>query len=75
MPTPTPPYQFIAIARTIARGFTEQAIGHPDGEALTEAAQAIWRGIEVLEGMDRRARPSTARSVRRALSAAPVPAR
>jgi hypothetical protein len=58
---PTPPYQFIAIARTIARGFTEQAIGHPDGEALTEAAQAIWRGI--------------ARSVRRALSAAPVPAR
>ena len=51
---PTPPYQFIAIARTIARGFTEQAIGHPDGEALTEAAQAIWRGIEVLEGMDRR---------------------
>jgi hypothetical protein len=35
MPTPTPPYQFIAIARTIARGFTEQAIGHPDGEALT----------------------------------------
>ena len=39
MPTPTPPYQFIAIARTIARGFTEQAIGHPDGEALTEAAQ------------------------------------
>jgi hypothetical protein len=50
---PTPPYQFIAITRTIARGFTEQAIGHPDGEALTEAAQAIWRGIEVLEGMDR----------------------
>ena len=57
---PTPPYQFIAIARTIARGFTEQAIGHPDGEALTEAAQAIWRGIEVLEGMDRggRTRPA-----------------
>ena len=54
---PTPPCQFIAIARTIARGFTEQAIGHPDGEALTEAAQAIWRGIEVLEGMDRRERP------------------
>ena len=58
---PTPPYQFIAIARTIARGFTEQAIGHPDGEALTEAARAIWRGIEVLEGMDRRARPGAAR--------------
>ena len=56
-------------------GFTEQAIGHPDGEALTEAAQSIWRGIEVLEGMDRRARPSTARSLRRALSAAPIPAR
>ena len=77
-PMPTPPYQFIAIARTIARGFTEQAIGHPDGEALTEAAQAIWRGIEVLEGMDRRERPSTARSMRparRSLSAAPVPAR
>src|ERR1700759_3703060 len=72
---PTPPHQFIAIARTIARGFTEQAIGHPDGEDLTEAAQAIWRGIEVLEGMDRRALPSAARSVRRALSAAPVPAR
>ena len=35
MPRPAPPYQFIAIARTIARGFTEQAIGHPDGEALT----------------------------------------
>ena len=75
MPTPTPPYQFIAIARTIARGFTEQAIGHPDGESLTEAAQAIWRGIEVLEGMDRRAPSIAARSVRRALSAAPVPAR
>ena len=75
---PTPPYQFIAIARTIARGFTEQAIGHPDGEALTEAAQAIWRGIEVLEGMDRRERSGTARSMRparRSLSAAPVPAR
>ena len=75
MPKSTPPYQFIAIARTIARGFTEQAIGHPEGDALTKAAQAIWRGIEVLEGVDRRARPSTARSVRRALSAAPVPAR
>ena len=78
MPTPTPPYQFIAIARTIARGFTEQAIGHPEGEALTEAARAIWRGIEVLEGMDWRARPDTARSMRsarRSLSAAPVPAR
>jgi hypothetical protein len=75
---PTPPYQFIAIARTIARGFAEQAIGHPNGEALTEAAQAIWRGIEVLEGMDRHERPGAARSmrsVRRALSAAPVPAR
>ena len=54
---PTPPYQFIAIARTIARGFAEQAIGHPNGEALTEAAQAIWRGIEVLEGLDRHERP------------------
>ncbi len=78
MPTPTPPYQFIAIARTIARGFTEQAVGHPDGEALTEAARAIWRGIEVLEGMDRRERPGSARSMRstrRSLSAAPVPAR
>ena len=75
---PTSPYQFIAIARTIARGFTEQAIGRPDGEALTEAAWAIWRGIEVLEGMDRRERPSTPRSMhpaRRSLSAAPVPAR
>jgi hypothetical protein len=77
-PMPTPPYQFIAIARTIARGFTEQAIGRPDGEALTEAARAIWRGIEVLEGMDRRERPGVARSMRsvqRALSTAPVPAR
>ena len=75
---PTPPYQFIAIARTIARGFTEQAIGHPEGAALTEAARAIWRGIEVLEGMDRRERPGVARSMRsvqRALSTAPVPAR
>ena len=60
----TPPY-IHAIARTIARGVTEQAIGHPDREALTKAVQAIWRGIEVLEGMDRRARPSAARSVRR----------
>ena len=53
MPTSTPPYQFIAIARTIARGFTEQTVGRPDWEleALTKAAQAIWRGIEVLEGM------------------------
>ena len=69
----TPPYKFIAIARTIARGFTEQAIGHPDGEALTEAALAIWRGIGVLEGMERRTLPGEARSmrsVRRALSAA-----
>jgi hypothetical protein len=76
MPTPTPPYQFIAIARTIARGFTEQAATHPEGEALTEAARAIWRGIEALEGMDRRKRPDDAlsmRSVRRALSATPTP--
>ena len=39
---------------------------------------SIWRGIEVLEGMDRRERPSTARSThpaRRSLSATPVPAR
>jgi hypothetical protein len=74
MPTPTPPYQFIAIARTIARGFTAQAATHPEGEALTEAAQAIWRGIEVLEGMGHRKRPDDAlsvRSVRRALSATP----
>ncbi len=78
MPTPTPPYQFIAIARTIARGFNEQAIGHPEGEALTEAARAIWRGIEALEGMERRKRQGEAgsmRSVPRALSAAPVPPR
>ena len=75
---PTPPYQFIAIARTIARGFTEQAISHPEGEALTEAARAIWRGVEALEGMERRKRPGEAglvRSMRRALSAAPVPPR
>jgi hypothetical protein len=75
MATPIPD-QFIAIARTIARGFTEQAVGHPDGEALTEAARAIWRGIEVLEGVDLRERPGAARSlrsVRRALSATPVP--
>ena len=78
MPTPTPPYQFIAIARTIARGFAEQAIGHPEGETLNETAGAIWRGIEVLEGAERRKRPGEVRSmmpVRRALSAAPVPAR
>jgi hypothetical protein len=75
MPTPTPPYQFIAIARTIARGFTEQAIGHPEGEALTEAARAIWRGIEALEGMERRKRPGEVGSMRRALSVAPVPPR
>ena len=61
MPTPKPPYQFIAIARTIARGFTEQAVGHPDGKALTEAACAM---IAVLEGMDRPERPGTARSMR-----------
>ena len=30
----------------------------PMEKLLTEAAQAIWRGIEVLEGMDRRALPS-----------------
>jgi hypothetical protein len=76
MPTPTPPYQFIAIARTIARGFTAQAATHPKGEALTEAARAIWRGIEVLEGMDRRNRVDdifSVRSVHRALSATPTP--
>ena len=44
MPPPALPYQFIAIARIIARGFTEQAIGHPEGDALAEAARAIWRG-------------------------------
>ena len=43
-PCPHRPYQFIAITRMIARSFTEQAIGHPEGEALTEAARAIWRG-------------------------------
>jgi hypothetical protein len=75
MPTPTPPYQFIAIARTIARGFTEQAATHPEGEALTEAARAIWRGVEALEGMDRRKPDETRsmRSVRRALSTTPTP--
>ena len=62
MPTPTPPCQFIAIARAIARGFTKQAVGRPGGEALTEAARAIWRGIEVLEGMDRHERPGVART-------------
>jgi hypothetical protein len=31
MPPSAPPYQFIAIARTIARGFTAQATGHPRG--------------------------------------------
>jgi len=66
MATPIPD-QFIAIARRIARGFTEQAIGHPNGEALTEAARAIWRGIKVLDGMDRCAARSM-RSVRRAVS-------
>lgn len=62
-------------ARTIARGFSEQATGHPEGEALTEAAQAIWRLIEVLEGIERRKRPGethSMRSMRRALSAVPV---
>jgi hypothetical protein len=56
MPLPPPPYQLIAIARTIALGFTEQAAGHPEGYALTQAAPAIWGGIEVLEAMDRRKR-------------------
>ena len=46
----TGPYQFIAIARMIARSFTEQAIGHPEGEALTEAARAIWRGSRFFRG-------------------------
>ena len=76
MPPPAPPYQFIAIARTIARGFTERAIGHPEGDALTEAARAIWRGIEVLEGMGRSKRLDEAgsmSSVRRTLSARPIP--
>ena len=58
-----------------SRGVHRAGYRPPEGEALTEAARAIWRGIEVLEGMDQRARPSAARSVRRALSAAPVPAR
>ena len=49
-PCPHRPYQFIAIARMIARSFTEQAIGHPEGEALTEAARAIWRGSRFLRG-------------------------
>ena len=34
----------------IARSFTEQAIGHPEGDALTEAARAIWRGSRFLRG-------------------------
>ncbi len=33
-----------------ARSFTEQAIGHPEGDALTEAARAIWRGSRFLRG-------------------------
>jgi hypothetical protein len=76
LPTLAPPYQLIAIARTIARGFTEQAIGHPEGDALTEAARATWRGVEVLQGTERRKPPGEARSmnsVHRALSATPVP--
>ena len=75
MPLPPPPNQFIAIARTIVRGFTEQAAGHPEGYTLTQAAPAIWGGIEVLEAMDRRktGEARSMRSVRRALSAAPIP--
>ena len=49
-PCPHRPYQFIAIAGMIARSFTEQTIGHPEGEALTEAARAIWRGSRFLRG-------------------------
>ncbi len=58
MPTPTPPCQFIAIARAIARGFTKQAVGRPGGEALTEAARAIWRSRFLREwtGVNGRAR-------------------
>ena len=59
-------------------GSTSRLSATPDREALTETARAIRRGIKVLEGMDRRERPSAPRSTgsgRRALSAAPVPAR
>jgi hypothetical protein len=72
---PVPPYQFIAVAARSRRGSQSRLLAILRAKALTEAAQAIWRGIEVPKGMDRRARPSAARSVRRALSAAPVPAR
>ena len=58
MPTPTPPYQFIVIARS--RGGSRSRLSARPINGLTEAAQAIWRGIEVLEGMVRRARPSAA---------------
>jgi hypothetical protein len=50
----------------------------PEGDALAEAAQAIWRGVEVLEGTERRKPPGEARSmnfVHRALSATPIPRR
>jgi len=40
---------------------TEQAAGHPEAYALTQAAPAIWGGIEVLEAMDRRKTGEAAR--------------
>jgi hypothetical protein len=57
MPVPAPPFDRNCPHHS--RGFAEQAMGHPEGDALTEAARAIWRGIEVLEawnGADERAR-------------------
>ena len=52
MPRLTPHYQFIAVAPTIARGFTEQATGNPQ-ERQRERSGA---GSKFRKGK-RRARP------------------
>ena len=52
MPRLTPHYQFIAIAPTIARGFTEQATGNPRRGSESDLARDRSAGRR-----KRRARP------------------
>jgi hypothetical protein len=52
MPTPTPPYQFIAIARTIARGFTERLPATPMEKRGPLRAAGAVSGTGPRDGMD-----------------------
>jgi hypothetical protein len=63
MPTPSPRDQFIAIARTIVRGLTEQLPAIPRVGHWLRQRERSWRDRSV-EGMEWRKRPGEARSMR-----------